>query len=449
MRNGPRFRHWFALSVGVMLCLGSVHAAEPIVTTQKGQLRGAQLRKPNVYVFKGVHYGRSTAGSNRFLPSRRVGKWSGVKDALEFGPMCPQVVEPGRGSTSQKRSSVSEDCLVLNVWTPSIGTDEKRRPVMVWLHGPGFDAGSGSEPEYDGARLAKRGDVVVVTLNHRLGAFGHLHLVGFGGKPYASSGNIGLQDIQLALEWIRDNIAVFGGDPGNVTLFGGAGGGSKVSTLLGVPSAQGLFHRAIIQGDVRTRAMPAAQASNNALAVMDKLQARTIEELQAVPMDRLLAAVSTAGTVPEFGPVHDGTFLPFDMFEPVAAVSAHGIPILVGSNTDGDASLARFIEAAVKVAPLYVYRFAYEAPTLNGARGREIAFVFGNASASRSSGKGAKAVEDAMSEAWIAFARTGNPNHRGLPHWPTYSTKARATMVFDVQSKVANDPAAPEKQASQ
>jgi len=433
----------------VLLCLGSAHAAERIVTTQEGQLRGAQLRNPNVYVFKGVHYGRSTAGNNRFLPSLRVAKWSGVKDALEFGPMCPQAVEPGQPPASQKRSSISEDCLVLNVWTPSIRNDEQRRPVMVWLHGPGFHAGAGSEPEYDGARLAKRGDVVVVTLNHRLNVFGHLHLVGFGGRPYASSGNIGLQDIQLALEWIRDNIAVFGGDPDNVTLFGGA----KVSTLLGVPSAKGLFHRAIIQGEARTRAIPAAQASNSTRAVMGKLQVKTLEELQAMPMDRLLAAVSTtAGAVPEFGPVLDGAFLPFNMFEPVAAVSAHGIPIMVGTNMVEDASVAHLVEAAVKVAPVYVYKFAFEAPASKESHGAEIPFIFGNATAGRSAAKGAKtakAVEDAMSGAWIAFARTGNPNHRGLPKWPTYSTKARATMVFDVQSKVVNDPPAPIKQAAQ
>lgn len=342
MRTGLRFKHRFAVSVMALLCLGSVHADEPIVTTQEGQLRGAHLRKSAVNVFKGVHYGRSTAGRNRFLPSQRVAKWNGVRDALEFGPVCPQAGEPGRRTASGKRLSPSEECLVLNVWTPSISNDGKRRPVMVWLHGRGFHAGAGSEPEYDGARLARRGDVVVVTINHRLNVFGHLHLVGFGGKPFASSGNVGVHDMQLALEWVRDNIAAFGGDPHNVTIFGESGGGAKVATLLGVPSAKGLFHRAIIQSGARTRGMPAAEASNNALKVMEKLKVGTIEELQAVPMDQLLAAVTaTARTVPDFGPVVDGTYLPTDMFEPVAAFSARGIPIMIGSNKDEHASYAR------------------------------------------------------------------------------------------------------------
>ena len=497
--------HWLGVLASAWLCFNSAHADEPIVATKEGRLRGAQLQDPAVYVFKGVHYGQSTAGTARFKAPRRVAQWQGVKDALKFGSICPQAGEPGRRTTTAgELLSHSEDCLVLNVWTPAINGGGKR-PVMVWLHGRGFYAGAGSEPLYDGARLAKRGDVVVVTINHRLNVFGYLHLAEVGGKDFGTSGNVGVQDMQLALEWVRDNIAAFGGDAGNVTIFGESGGGVKVSTLLGVPAAKGLFHRGIIQSGARTRGMPAAMASKNAHAVMEKLRVKTIAELQAVPTDALLAAVTATGrTTPDFGPVVDGSYLPANMFDPEAAASARGIPIIVGSNKDEHALYARehpligkmteaqlredlardygantdaliaaykqsrpqaspwdlmvairsnrfhigavrLAEPASKVSPVYFYSFDFEASPLKAAHGAEIAFVFSNATASPGARPGAKAVEDAMSNAWIAFARTGNPNHAGLPNWPTYDGQTRAVMVFDTQSKVVNDLRAPER----
>jgi para-nitrobenzyl esterase len=311
--------------------------------------------------------------------------------------------------------------------------------------------------------------------------------------------------MQLALEWVRDNIGAFGGNPGNVTIFGESGGGVKVSTLLGVPSAKGLFHRGIIQSGARTRGMPAATAGKNARAVMEKLSVKSIAELQAVPMDELLAAVTTTGrTTPDFGPVVDGTYLPQDMFEPVPAASARGIPIMVGSNKDEHSIYARehplfgkmteaqlredlqpdygarteelieaykqsrpqaspwdlmvairsnrfhigtvrLAESATKVSPVYVYSFDFEPSPLKASHGAEIAFVFSNATGSPNPRPGAKAVEDAMSDAWIAFARSGNPNHAGLPKWPTYDAQKRATMVFDVKSAVVNDLRASER----
>ncbi|MDY6946106.1 MAG: carboxylesterase/lipase family protein [Pseudomonadota bacterium] len=510
MRNGFGFTRWFALSLSALLFANAVRADQPIVRTLEGSLRGAQLQEqlqePGVYVFKGVHYGQSTAGAGRFKPPQRVAEWQGVRDALEFGSICPQAGEPGRLTTTKGQLlSPGEDCLVLNVWTPSIRTDDATRPVMVWLHGRGFYAGAGSEPLYDGARLAKRGDVVVVTINHRLNVFGHLYLVPLGGKEFGSSGNVGVQDMQLALEWIRDNIVAFGGDAKNVTIFGESGGGVKVSTLLGVPQAKGLFHRGIIQSGARTRGMPVAIANQNTQTVMKKLRVKTIAQLQAVPMEELLAAVTQTGrTDPDFGPVVDGTYLPNNMFDPVAAASARGVPIMVGSNKDEYALYARehpligkmteaqlradllpdfgastdelitayrqsrpqatpwdlmvairsnrfhvgtvrLAEAAAKVSPVFVYSFDFEASALKASHGAEIAFVFSNATANPAARPGAKAVEDAMSDAWIAFARTGNPNHAGLPTWPTYDARTRATMVFDVQSGVIDDPRAPER----
>jgi para-nitrobenzyl esterase len=479
-------------------------ADEPVAQTKLGALRGAQLDDPRVLVFKGVHYGQSTAGAARFKPPRPVAKWQGVADATRFGATCPQGGDVGRRTKVEGEIlPMSEDCLVLNIWTPAL--DGKARPVMVWLHGRGFYAGAGSERLYDGARLAKRGDLVVVTVNHRLNVFGHLYLGKIGGEEFATSGNAGTQDMQLALEWVRDNIAAFGGDGGNVTIFGESGGGAKVSTLLGVPSARGLFKRGIIQSGPRLNGMPLSEAIANTETVMSKLGVRTAAELQALPVEKVLAAVTTeVRTTPDFGPVTDGKYLPADMFAPQAAASARGVPIIIGSNRDEYALYAReaanfgkrteseirqelaplygkdvdalidaykksrpaatpwdlmiairssrfhvgtvrLAEAQSKVAPTYVYSFDFEPTPLKAAHAAEIPFVFSNATADPKALAGAREVEDAMSDAWIAFARTGNPNHPGMPAWPTYDARTRAVMVFDAKTTVINDPRASER----
>ncbi len=488
----------------MLLLSGMALAADPIATTQEGQLRGDALPDHNVLVFRGIHYGQSTAGEARFKAPQRVDEWEGVKEATAFGPVCPQGGDVGRRTVNEgELLPMSEDCLVLNVWTPRL--DSKRRPVMVWFHGRGFYAGAGSEPLYDGARLARRGDVVVVTVNHRLNVFGYLHLAEVGGEAWQSTGNAGVQDMQLALEWVRDNIAAFGGNPQNVTIFGESGGGAKVSTLLGVPSAKGLFHRGIIQSGPRMTGISSDTAAEATASVMAKLNVKTIEELQALPMEDLLGAVTTTGrTTPNFGPVVDGEYLPADMFDPVAAPSARGVPLIIGSNRDeyalyvrehphfgkmNEAQLRaelepifgedvdelfeayrqarpeaspwdlfvairsnrfhigsiRLAEVAAQSAPVYMYSFDFEASPLKAAHGAEIAFVFNNASASPNARPDAKAVEAAMSGAWIAFARSGNPNHGGLPAWPKYDAAKRATMIFDVKPHVVNDPRAPER----
>jgi para-nitrobenzyl esterase len=479
-------------------------ADEPVVQTKLGALRGAQLDEPSVLVFKGVHYGQSTAGTARFKPPQPVVKWQGVADATRFGDTCPQGGDVGRRTKVEGEIlPMSEDCLVLNIWTPAL--DGKVRPVMVWFHGRGFYAGAGSERLYDGARLAKRGDLVVVTVNHRLNVFGHLYLGKVGGGEFATSGNAGTQDMQLALEWVRDNIAAFGGDGGNVTIFGESGGGAKVSTLLGVPSARGLFRRGIIQSGPRLNGTPLDEAIANAETVMSKLGVRTAAELQALPIEKVLAAVTTeVRTTPDFGPVTDGKYLPADMFVPQAAASARDVPIIVGSNRDeyalyareapnfgkrtesevrqelaplyGDAvdaligaykksrpsaspwdlmiairssrfhvGTVRLAEAQSKVAPTYVYSFDFEPTPLKAAHAAEIPFVFSNATADPNARSGAREVEDAMSDAWIAFARTGSPNHAGMAAWPTYDARTRAVMVFDAKTAVINDPRASER----
>lgn len=499
-----------ALLVAVAGTLGGTIRAQnatavsaPEVTTKAGRLRGIAPAADGAVLFKGIHYGESTAGSGRFMPPKRVAAWDGVKDATRFGDVCPQGGDAGRRSNEGATPlGMSEDCLVLNVWTPA--PDAGRRPVMVWFHGRGFYAGAASEPAYNAARLSRRGDLVIVTVNHRLNVFGYLYLAKAGGDRFKTSGNAGVQDMQLALEWVRDNIAAFGGDPANVTIFGESGGGAKVSTLLGIPSAHGLFRRAIIESGARLGGQSLAQATRNTETVMKTLAVSTADQLQTLPVATLLAAVTTSDegrTTPDFGPVTDGAYLPVDMFEPAAAATARGVPVIVGTNRDEFAryatthpkfgkpfseddlradlapdfkdpgvdaliaayresrpgatpwdlmigirsnrfhvSAVRLAEAQSKVAPTYQYSFDFAAGALGPAHATEIPFVFSNATASANARPGAKAVEDAMSDAWIAFAKTGNPNHPGMPHWPTYDTTARAVMVFNTTTAVVNDP---------
>src|SRR5580693_6270566 len=250
--NRRSFLGGSALTAGILLRTPSFAAAaksdssSPVVETTAGKIRGTVEDK--VSVFRGVPYGASTAGSGRFMPPEKPQPWAGVKDTIELGHRSPQGASTliPEVAAVDANEPAGEDCLVLNVWTPS-ATSGHKRPVMVWLHGGGFTSGSGGFRIYDGVNLAARHDVVVVTINHRLNAFGYLYLADLGGAKYANSSNIGMLDIVAALEWVRDNISNFGGDPGDVTIFGQSGGGAKVSTLLAMPAAKGLFHRAIVQ----------------------------------------------------------------------------------------------------------------------------------------------------------------------------------------------------------
>jgi len=498
------------------------------VETTAGKVRGLVIER--VQAFKGVPYGASTAGARRFLPPVKMQPWTGVRDAFEIGarsPLIDSVLVP-EWAPLNVREPMGEDCLNLNLWTPG-ATRGGKRPVMVWLHGGGYSAGSPNMIPYDGANLARKHDVVVVGLTHRLNVFGFAYLAGLGGEKYADASNAGMKDILAGLEWIRDNIASFGGDPGNVTIFGQSGGAGKVSTLLGMPAAQGLFHRAIAQSGSAVTSMPASAATENAEAFMSRLglKATQVDELQKLPMQRLLDAIpapngageragrgrSGPGAGFNAAPVVDGKSLPRNVFDPTATDISANVPLLIGStetevtwnvNTDytapaDDAALRERIrktlrsadeaqidkviaiyrkdrpkasnldlaliletdaspfrsgtdtqaerKAALGKAPVYAYRFQWYSP-VSGGRLRamhcmDIPFVFENVDISKSvvgDGPDRYALADKMSSAWVAFARSGNPNHNGLPKWDPFTSDKRATMIFNTECRAVNDP---------
>lgn len=483
------------------------------VNTVFGKVRGTI--DGSIRAFKGIPYAAPPVGELRFRAPQPSSPWAGVRDAVAYGASCPQP--SGRPEGWAQEPSLSEDCLYLNVWTPATD-DGGSRPVLVWLHGGGFSIGSGSWPVYDGAALARRGDAVVVTVNHRLGMLGYLHLKELGGPEFASSGNAGMLDLVMALEWVRDNIASFGGDPSNVTIFGESGGGAKVSTLLVMPAARGLFHRAIIQSGPGLRAKAPEQAAELAEKFSTELaggQAGSVQALQALPSEQLVEAQGRLGrsAVFAFSPVLDDVHLPDHPGRALKNGTAADVPIIVGCNRDeatlflamnstsqngasldGDGlpkRLAVLGDAAKKIidayratrpdappedlliaiesdrlmripsiglaqrklagssTPVFMYLFRWASGPLGSAHGYEIPFVFDNARPPVMPESPARqGLAARMSEAWLAFARTGRPDHPGIPSWPAYSLPARATMIFDRDaSSVENDPCATDRAA--
>jgi para-nitrobenzyl esterase len=325
------------------------------VTTASGTLRG--LRTQDVAMFRGIPYAAPPIGPLRFKAPQPLAPWRGVRDALEYGPQsiqtsadlalmgAPEVI--GLMFEPPEQCANSEDCLYLNVWTPA---SSGKRPVMVWCHSGGFFSGSGAAAHCEGSRLSARADVVVVTVNHRLGLFGFLHLAELAGEEYADAGNAGLLDLVAALTWIRDNIAAFGGDPENLTIFGESGGGAKVGALMSMPRARALFHRAIVQSGPWARYREANDGTQVAIEVLQRLgldprrpsglagiPAELISQVQHVTMRSLMGRPAAAdGPMADqhIGPVLDGRVLPYQPWSKQAvAVSAH-VPLLIGSTRD-------------------------------------------------------------------------------------------------------------------
>jgi para-nitrobenzyl esterase len=500
---------------------------ETVVDTSLGKLRGTQAG--GIHRFLGIPYGAPTGGAARFKPPQPREPWSGVRDATEYGGICPQL-----GSLVDKAQSdervigtvrylpQSEDCLVLNVWTPGV-RDGARRPVMVWLHGRGFMAGAGSEAWYDGDRLALRGDAVVITLNHRLSVFGYLQLGDTLGDEFSGSGVAGMLDVVLALRWVRANAEAFGGDPNNVTVFGESGGGAKVSTLLGLPAAQGLFQRAIVQSGPGLRGVERADAhalTQQLLAALD-IPASDARKLQSLPAQELLAAClklppRPPGTGPflmggpamfQLSPSLDPTHYPAHAFTPKAAPSAAQVPLMIGTNYDeaamflaadpqrnklSEEHLQRRVtrmlgdkaEQVLSVyrrtrpaaspwdlliaitteptrlmsirlaerkaeggpAPVFMYQFAWQSDFMGGlfkaAHALEIPFVFHNVDAAPITGDrpDKHGLADVVSDTWLAFACSGDPNHAGIPQWRPYTKERRDTLIFDVPCRAESAP---------
>jgi para-nitrobenzyl esterase len=312
--------------------------ATPIVDTNRGKLIGAT--EDGVMSFKGVPYGGPTGGEARFMPPQPVPSWTGVRSALNLGaPIYQEFEGPNAWLDPGMIRDESEDCLVLNVWAPAADI-QKKKPVMVWLHGGGFAVGSGGVRIYDGHNLARHGDVVVVTANHRLNVFGYTYLGGL--SEQFATGNVGQLDLVAALEWVRENIAGFGGDPGCVTIFGQSGGGTKVLTLMAMPAAKGLFHRAIVQSGPHAGGRNREEGTTIAKALLAELHipANRVARLQEIPAADLLRAYSSLIAQPgrdsflSFSPIVDGVSLPTDFSDPAAvALSAH-VPVMIGNTRD-------------------------------------------------------------------------------------------------------------------
>ena len=324
--------------LGATADLARAKGSSPIVATECGGVRGF-LTENGLAAFRGIPYGASTAGANRFLPPKPAVPWTGVREAVDFGPTAPQD-PPDASDHLSVAIPQSEDCLVLNVWTAAPRRGAKK-PVMVWLHGGGFSTGSASLPLYDGAHLAAIGDVVVVSVNHRLNAFGYTYLAGVGGADFNDSGNVGQLDIVQALHWVGRNIEAFGGDPSRVTIFGESGGGQKVVTLLAMPPADGLFHRAIAESGPGIRMARVEDQDRAARDLMSLLGLNDVRALQAVPqadLHRAYVAIAHKypsrgpGFITVFAPTVDGRALPHDPFDPKAPEGSARAPLMIGYN---------------------------------------------------------------------------------------------------------------------
>lgn len=474
-----------AESAGEDAASGQTEPADGVVQTTAGLVQGTD--EDGIWRYLGIPYGEA---KERFVPAEKATPWEGVRMADSYGPMSPQgaISGLGEGGIQDGTDNNSQN---LNIWTPGVNDGEKR-PVMVWLHGGGFSTGSANEEGYDGENISRSGDVVVVSVNHRLNAFGFLDLSAYGEK-YQDSANVGIRDIVDSLEWIQENIESFGGDPDNVTVFGQSGGGAKVLALMTTPYAKGLFDKGIVQsgatetmGVIFNSQEASTRLTENLLAKLD-ITAENIEDIQTVPVEELEAAAAEAlaetgeelklpaalggGYSMDWEPVVDGDFLPTDpVTEDSFAEAGKDIPLLIGSNLnewsgffqsdpiepteeltealreaypDKTGLTAEQVDTTtirlplLKImthkadqngAPVYAYLFTYG----NSYHGAEIPYVFDLAGGSEEE----QALAKQVSQAWINFAKTGVPGAEGMPEWEPYTREGGATMILDTEPEL-------------
>lgn len=479
--------------------------------TRYGRIQG--LLDSGVYRFMGVPYGAPTRGPNRFKPPRPPAPWTGMRECFGYGPVCPQMLTPltnpyGRliqFDLAAAQGGMGEECLHLNIWTPGL-RDGGRRPVMFCIHGGGFAISSGNASLYDGAELARTSDVVVVSVTHRLGVFGFLDLAGLGAPAeFAAAGIAGILDLIAALEWVRDNIGNFGGDPRRVMVFGQSGGGWKTSVLLAMPAARGLFQRAAVQSGSLLRVQTPEEAAPPSRALIEALglTPNTVTRIAELPWQHILAAQARIGAH-LFAPVLDGIHLTRHPCDPGAPEESADIPLIVSTTLDDaslffdnfsldEAGLRTWLEirhggtaekmhrlyrarwpdktpfllqtqiitdcgfrrlayahadrkAAQGRAPVYFYRWDWPTPALDGlygaAHASDVAASLGNHREALLGGgvRLADELSQALSAAWVAFARNGDPNNPRTPRWPAYAPPTRSTLIFDERLRVESDP---------
>jgi para-nitrobenzyl esterase len=501
-------RRAFVGAVGAMTGYGLMSPAHavteaemfPTAKTTLGQVRG--MTSAGVSWFKGIPYGAPTGGKNRWMAPKQAAAWKGVRDCFDYGQTSPQGLADRTGESSmliqwdRHVGGMGEDCLHLNVWTP--GIDNKARPVMVWFHGGGYTSGSGNSPRFDGDPLARFGDVVVVTVNHRLGAFGYLNLQDIGGgEKFANAGSVGLMDLVQSLEWVKANIANFGGDPGKVMIFGQSGGGAKVSSVLAMPSGTGLFHRASVISGSSLRAQDREAAARTARRVMETLGVSRVEKMQDAPWTKVLAA--QASVPGAYGPVmNERSALPRHPFDPDAPPASRAVPMMISTTLDDngagraneapsevemfndlkqsvgdraqaiyDAYKAYYPEAPTRLlnariltdrgrwnsyrqadrkaaqggAPAWYYLIEFTAQGRGGrfgaAHGVDVPLMFHNPRDSQIGGwtDEGQMMADRVASAYVAFARNGDPNNSAIPAWPKWNSDTRPMMVFDINTR--------------
>jgi para-nitrobenzyl esterase len=513
---------------------------DAVAKTSSGMVRGRV--ENGIFVYRGVPYGMDTA-QTRFAAPKPAASWEGVKECVTWGPRTIQpytappaprkTPAPGEPRPAARprntyrmppdEGSESEDCLHLNVWTPGL-RDGGKRPVMVYFHGGGYTYGTVNSVLYDGNRLAHRGDVVVVTVNGRLNAFGFLYLAELGGPGFEDSGMAGQLDLVLALRWIHENIAEFGGDASRVMIFGQSGGGGKCSTLMAMPPAKGLLHRVICMSGQLIAGTPKDRATERARAVLKELDLKpgNIDAIRTMPVAQIKEAARAAGG---FGPVTDGRSLPHDPFWPQPAAVSVDVPLILGNTHDEtrflggvpgvdlfalewdgvvpalkasgafvrdfnpEEMVTKYREWHPQYSPTdvyfqittdtrvwraeqvaaekraekpetqkrtWVYQMNWGSPAADGRykapHTMDLPFAFDNVAIAPGmvgdtpdQQSRAQAMADAVSESYIAFARTGDPNNKHVPKWPNFDLARRSTMIFDDKVRVEDDPRGEER----